>query len=788
MVKEYNFDSKSDGSFTVNNGSFNSAASDRVYDGSYSGSVQADTPSDPDDFAVWQPWNGTGKQASEFEFYFQESSSSYGSGVRLKNSNGNYECGFATNNPQWNVDDSSGITEVYGGDGYDRWIRVSATFDWSNSEFTVTFEDLQSGTTKSYTGSFINGTDIAAVELHNYNSGNWHPADNPDNTYMWWDAFYTTPVSPPSAPSNLALNVNSNDSITASWDPPSDWGGEKGNYHIQLSRDAASYVDPSGGPTTPASGTTSATYNSTSDVSYDSFVGIDSSFQFRVRAENSAGSSSWTQSGTVYTDPIPPHSPFVDNRNSTQLNINWSNRTDIFDHVEIQYRKDTGSGYGSWKAATTDPDDLHHFDNDKYSWFEIDARYQFRLRTVAPDGGTSKWVYADYGNEGNVYFKDDFEDQDLSEWSATDFSGGGGIYSGSNNSLGISGADQGSYYVRLDGSDYIQKNLGDISNESDVFIKSVLAVGSFDADSDDIHFEWYDGSSWQKIEAGSYSWEYNRNGWVEAAIEVPDSLLSTDNRIRIQGDEAGGGDYVAVDHVVVSDIVHEYTKPAAPTSLSLDTSIKREVTASWVDNASVNTKYEAKIRPTGSSTWTHKDNLAADLTTYTFTGLLDGEKYDVFSRATAEQARHGSIQAEYSADSSTISGTTILPPPSRFSASIIKNNRISASWTDNSNNEDGFRLMLSTDGGSTFSQQGSDISANKTSFTTSDLLFNQNYVAKVRTFTEHTASDSGTVSLKTGYGLQYYNSSFSPGTVKIYDGDSWVRPFKVKRFDGSQWD
>jgi hypothetical protein len=43
-------------------------------------------------------------------------------------------------------------------------------------------------------------------------------------------------------------------------------------------------------------------------------------------------------------------------------------------------------------------------------------------------------------------------------------------------------------------------------------------------------------------------------------------------------------DYFAVDRVVVSDILHEYTQPAGPSNLSLDTSTDREITASWTEN------------------------------------------------------------------------------------------------------------------------------------------------------------------------------------------------------------
>ncbi|MFB6100595.1 MAG: fibronectin type III domain-containing protein [Candidatus Nanohalobium sp.] len=591
-----------------------------------------------------------------------------------------------------------------------------------------------------------------------------------------------TPVTAPSAPTSVSTSVQGNDKIDVSWSSVN-WNGDQGNYRVQLSRDGASYTTPSGGNATPNSGTTSATYNPNSDNSYNSQVGIDSSFRFRVRAENSVGNSSWTYSGTVYTEPIPSHNPSVSRPDASTVSLSWSNKSSIESGVEVQRRDDTGSGYSAWSTVTTTSAGATSYSDSPPS----DARFQYRLRTIAPDGGTSDWVYADYGNKGNLFFSDDFEDQDLAEWSSTSLSDSqSGIVSGGLPAGSVGGADEGTYYLRLDSTNSVTKNLGDLSSESDVIVKCAVAIESADGSSEYGKIQWYDGSSWSNLR--EIHNEYNRQGWVEIVEHVPASKLSTDNRLRFTG-STGGGDQFAVDRVVVSDVLHEFTKPAAPSGLSLDTSTEREITASWTDNASVNTKYETKIRPKGTSTWNHIDNLSANLNSYTFTGLLDGEKYETFVRATSEQARHGTVQSYYYTDSSTVSGTTILPSPGIDTASVIdNNNKITASWTDNSNNEDGFRLMLSTDGGSTFSQQGSDISANSTSFTTSELLFNQDYQAKVRAFTEHTSSDSNTVSLKTGYGLQYYNSSFTPGTVKVYDGSNWVRPFKVKRFDGSQWD
>ena len=114
-------------------------------------------------------------------------------------------------------------------------------------------------------------------------------------------------TSPP--PENVVAMVNANDIISLEW--TIDYSsGSVDNYEVEISRDGASFTDPTGGPPSPT-GTGPHTYGPSGNQSYNSVVGIDSSFQFRVRAVNTDGTSDWNTSPTVYTDPIPPHNPVV---------------------------------------------------------------------------------------------------------------------------------------------------------------------------------------------------------------------------------------------------------------------------------------------------------------------------------------------------------------------------------------------------------------------------------------------------------------------------------------------
>lgn len=551
-------------------------------------------------------------------------------------------------------------------------------------------------------------------------------------------------VAQPAAPQNVSPTRDADDQITLSWETDTS-GGDPDEYHIEIDRDGDGWVSPSEGPSTvthDGSTSYSATYNPSSDSSYSSQVGIDSSFRFRVQASNDAGSSDWTSSGTVYTSPLPPHNPSVSRPDADTIAFSWGEQGDVHHGTQIYYREDTGSGYSAWDYFdnSTSWGGSVSFSVSSTSKLQTDARYQFRLRSYNQNTEFSEWAYADYGNEGNVYFEDDFESGDLSTWDATNLSDAdsGVVQSDGSGDLGVSGADQGSYFLRLDAMDSVQQNLGDLSSESDVYVRAAIAVGSMDYDGEGFAIQWYDGSAWQHLQ--TFEWEYNKQGWVEVAASVPSSYLSTDNRLRLQGyDSLGGADHVGVDRVVVSDILHEYTAPANPSALSIDNSVEDDLTLSWTNNAAFPTKQETKLRATASSTWTHHAGLAADAATDTYTGLSDGEEYEAFARTTIEQYRRGSGGTYWYTDTSTKTAITVLPAPTILSADEVTADSVDLSWVDNHDYGDTRIEYKESDATSwtTFST----LTRGTNSETITGLLNGERYDARVVAQTEHTETE-----------------------------------------------
>jgi hypothetical protein len=266
------------------------------------------------------------------------------------------------------------------------------------------------------------------------------------------------------------------------------------------------------------------------------------------------------------------------------------------------------------------------------------------------------------------------------------------------------------------------------------------------------------------------------------------------------------------------------TEPAAPSSLSLDTSVENEISLSWTDNSSGESGHRVYHSTDGSS-FSEIASLAANTTAYTHTGLTDGTKHWYYvaaytsggesvsstqagttalpaptvsisqtgdditvswtdnsdntngfyiNRGTASGSlsQHASVSSStsshtdsglldgeryfytvevYTSDATSVStevaATTDLPEPKPLSIDAINGSSLELSWSESSDNEDGFRVYYSTDGGSTFTQDGTDLSAGTTTYTTEDAAADsKTYTYKVASFTEHAESESTAVS------------------------------------------
>ena len=147
------------------------------------------------------------------------------------------------------------------------------------------------------------------------------------------------------------------------------------------------------------------------------------------------------------------------------------------------------------------------------------------------------------------------------------------------------------------------------------------------------------------------------------------------------------------------------TTLAAPSGTKATSVSENQVDISWQDNSSYEDRFEVQRSTTGETgSFTLLTLTAANALAHTDTGVASGTQYCYRVRA----VRNGFY---YSAFSNTTCATTPgspPPPPDAASGTTVRpsGSQVFVSWTDNSTNEDGFRINRSTDGGAVWDLAG----------------------------------------------------------------------------------
>lgn len=178
----------------------------------------------------------------------------------------------------------------------------------------------------------------------------------------------------------------------------------------------------------------------------------------------------------------------------------------------------------------------------------------------------------------------------------------------------------------------------------------------------------------------------------------------------------------------------------ASTLESLDGTAVDEVTAVWtLNDDNPDGTIAIRRRPGGDTTSgtqvESRTSLDDSVDFVDTTDLLDGDEYEyVLVRDTGD----ASTQATWTAV------ITVLPSVTDFSADSVSGRYVTLSWTETSDNSDGYRLyrLQSPDG--SYTQDGTDIApvaeGNTVTYETTELLDGEIYRFKVETFTAHTTA------------------------------------------------
>jgi uncharacterized delta-60 repeat protein len=165
--------------------------------------------------------------------------------------------------------------------------------------------------------------------------------------------------------------------------------------------------------------------------------------------------------------------------------------------------------------------------------------------------------------------------------------------------------------------------------------------------------------------------------------------------------------------------------PAAPTNTTATAVSCSAIAISWTDNANNETGFRIQ-RSSNGVTFGLLADVGANVTTYSDNGLTPGTTYYYRVGAFNSCGHSNNLTA---ASATTPSGITA---PTNLGATALSSSEIALAWTDNSNNETGFRIQRSSNG-VTFGLLA-DVGANVTTYTDTGLTPRTTYYYRVGAF------------------------------------------------------
>ncbi|MCX8159850.1 MAG: fibronectin type III domain-containing protein [Candidatus Saccharicenans sp.] len=184
-----------------------------------------------------------------------------------------------------------------------------------------------------------------------------------------------------------------------------------------------------------------------------------------------------------------------------------------------------------------------------------------------------------------------------------------------------------------------------------------------------------------------------------------------------------------------SNELNVLTLPAAPTNLVATAVHERRVNLSWTDSSGGESGFRLE-RKTGGGNWNTLANLAANVTSYPDTSVVESTTYTyrIF-------AFNGSGDSAASNEATVVTPDLTIPlAPSDLQATALSASSVRLNWVDNAYNEDGFKIERKTGAAGTWVQVGT-VGLDATSFTDTGLSGLTTYYYRVRAY--NNAGDSG---------------------------------------------
>ncbi len=171
--------------------------------------------------------------------------------------------------------------------------------------------------------------------------------------------------------------------------------------------------------------------------------------------------------------------------------------------------------------------------------------------------------------------------------------------------------------------------------------------------------------------------------------------------------------------------------PAPPSNLVATTVSSSQINLTWTDNSNNENGFRVE-QSTDGTNFTQIATLASNTISHSATGLTPSTTY-TFRVVSFNDA--GNSQFSNTASATTSAAPPAVPAaPGGLTATGVSRTQINLSWTDNSNNESGFRIERCKNANCTNYVQVAQVGANVTTFADTGLTKNTTYRYRVRAF------------------------------------------------------
>lgn len=495
-------------------------------------------------------------------------------------------------------------------------------------------------------------------------------------------AMITTPIAPV-APSGVVASAVNGAQIDVVWNNVASETGFRVERSLNGSTDWTIV------------GTTAVDVLSFSDTTVDSAT----TYFYRVFAVNVAGDSSPSSSASATTPAIAPSVPIglvATAAGYSTISLLWNDVPN-----DNGYKIERTLDGVTWTEIGTTARDVASF---SATGLLANATYGFRVRATNNAGDSA---YSAFASSTTPAFVEQVIDNASStgvtvigSWSTIT---GSANFSG--NALSDGNSGKGSKSVRF------TPNLPAGTHE--VFLRWSAATGRSDTVPVDV------------IHAGGtttvvVNQKLQNNQWVSLGTftfnETGGSVL-----VRTTGTTG----------TVIADaarFVNTLTAPVAPTNLLASATGATTVALNWTDASSNESGFKIERQGPGEAAFSLVGIVGAGIGNYTATGLLPSSQYTFRVRA-FNVAFDGNPSA--TALVTTLEAAPVAP--SGLTVSAVTSTGVALSWTDNSNNESGFKIERRLASGESWSEVG-QVGAGITTFTSTGVSPETGYVFRVLAF------------------------------------------------------